>query len=140
MSLITTYSDPLHRAAVIALWRDTFAYGTPHNDPALAIDKKLQVDDGLFFVAMERATLAGTAMAGYDGHRGWIYSVAVAPAFRGRGIGAALVRHAEAALAARGCLKLNLQIVAGNEQVVGFYQSLGFAVEPRVSMGKRLPV
>jgi ribosomal protein S18 acetylase RimI-like enzyme len=89
---------------------------------------------------MERDTLAGTAMAGYDGHRGWIYSVAVAPQFRRRGIGAALVRQAEAALAARGCLKLNLQIVAGNEQVVGFYPSLGFAVEPRVSMGKRLSV
>jgi ribosomal protein S18 acetylase RimI-like enzyme len=55
------------------------------------------------------------------------------------GVGTALVRHAEQALTQRGCMKINLQIVSGNEGVSRFYQSLGYAVEPRISMGKRIP-
>jgi ribosomal protein S18 acetylase RimI-like enzyme len=78
-------------------------------------------------------------MAGYDGHRGWIYSVAVSTAHRRRGIGSQLVRMAERALATMGCVKVNLQIMEGNEHVTAFYAALGFSVEKRVSMGKRLP-
>ena len=77
-------------------------------------------------------------MAGYDGHRGWIYSVAVAPSYLRRGIGARLVSFAEKALTAKGCVKINLQIMEGNESVAAFYSSLGFSVEKRVSMGKRI--
>lgn len=76
-------------------------------------------------------------MSGYDGHRGWLYSLAVLPEHRHAGIGSALVLHAEKALLSRGCLKINLQVVESNSQVVTFYQALGYAVEPRVSMGKR---
>ncbi|SEA17414.1 GNAT family acetyltransferase [Variovorax sp. YR216] len=137
--VIATYSDGIHRAGVVALWHKTFDYGTPHNDPDYSLDMKLRADDGLLFVALEGGAVIGTTMAGFDGHRGWIYSVAVDPAFRRRGIGAALVRHAEQALKALGCPKVNLQIVTGNEQVVAFYESLGFSVEPRISMGKRFP-
>ena len=54
-------------------------------------------------------------------------------------MGAALIRHAEDALAAMGCTKVNLQVRASNAAVVAFYQKLGFSVEERVSMGKRLP-
>jgi ribosomal protein S18 acetylase RimI-like enzyme len=136
MVSITRYDDALHRASVIELWRAVFAYTQPHNDPALAIDRKLAADDGLFFVALQGGSVAGTVMAGYDGHRGWLYAVAVQTAHQRQGIGAALVRHAEAALAARGCLKINLQITGGNEVVTGFYEALGYRVEPRVSMGK----
>ncbi|WP_431276052.1 GNAT family acetyltransferase [Variovorax ureilyticus] len=138
-TVIATYSDGVHRAGVVALWRKTFDYGTPHNDADYSLDLKLKADDGLLFVALEDGAVIGTTMAGFDGHRGWIYSVAVDPAFRRRGIGAALVRHAEQALKAQGCPKVNLQIVTGNEQVIGFYESLGFSVEPRISMGKRFP-
>ena len=137
--LIATYSDGVHRAGVVALWRKTFDYGTPHNDAGYSLDLKLKADDGLLFVALDNGAVIGTTMAGFDGHRGWIYSVAVDPCHRRRGIGAALVRHAERALAALGCPKINLQIISSNEQVVGFYEALGFSVEPRISMGKRLP-
>jgi ribosomal protein S18 acetylase RimI-like enzyme len=82
--------------------------------------------------------VAGTIMAGYDGHRGWLYSLAVAPEHRRRGIGSALVRHAEQELRKRGCLKINLQILEANAAVAAFYEALGYAVEPRVSLGKRL--
>lgn len=139
MAQIITYDDNLHRDAVIALWRDVFAYPTAHNRPELALERKLAVDD-LLFVAVQDGQVVGTTMAGYDGHRGWLYSVAVHPAWQQHGIGAALVRHAETALAALGCLKINLQITAGNDVVAGFYERLGYVVEPRISMGKVLPL
>ena len=138
MMEINPYQNSIHRAQVIQLWGDVLGYQSGHNRPALVIDKKLAVQDGLFFAALEAAEVAGTVLAGYDGHRGWLYSVAVHPAHQHKGIGSALVRHAEQALAARGCMKINLQIVGGNEGVTAFYAALGYAVEPRVSMGKRI--
>ncbi len=135
MPSIHTYDDALHRDAVIALWRDVFDYPTAHNRPDLALARKLAVDD-LLFVAINDGAVVGTTMAGYDGHRGWLYSVAVHPAWQKHGLGAALVRHAEAVLTALGCMKINLQITAGNDAVAGFYERLGYVVEPRISMGK----
>lgn len=135
---IGVYRDRQHRAQVAALWQQAFGYDTPHNRPELAIDKKLAVDDGLFFVATDKAAVIGTLMAGYDGHRGWLYSVAVHPDYRRQGLGASLVRHGEQALIALGCLKINLQINLGNDTVVGFYEALGYGVEPRISMGKKI--
>jgi ribosomal protein S18 acetylase RimI-like enzyme len=136
---IVPYSDTSHRPQVVALWKASFGYETAHNAPGLAIDKKLAVNDGLFFVALSGERVIGTVLAGYDGHRGWLYSVAVDATQRQQGLGKALVRHAEDALARRGCMKINLQIADGNEQVTGFYESLGYGVEKRVSMGKRIP-
>jgi ribosomal protein S18 acetylase RimI-like enzyme len=136
---IAHYNDQSHRSQVIALWKKVFAYETAHNRPALVIDKKLAVNDDLFFVAIAGDTVAGTIMAGYDGHRGWIYSVAVSPSHRRQGIGAQLVSHAERALINKGAVKINLQIMQGNESVIEFYASLGFSVEKRISMGKPIP-
>lgn len=138
MHTITPYCDASHRQQVIELWQTVFGYEDAHNAPELSIDRKLAVADGLFFVALVDDVVAGTVMAGYDGHRGWLYSVAVHPSQRQQGLGAALIRFAEDALAARGCLKVNLQIRGGNERVAAFYESLGFVVEDRVSMGKKL--
>jgi ribosomal protein S18 acetylase RimI-like enzyme len=135
---ILPYSDAAHRIEVVALWEEVFRYQATHNQPALVIDKKLENNDGLFFVALSSGTVIGTVMAGYDGHRGWIYSMAVSPAHRRRGIGSQLVRFAEEVLASKGCLKVNLQIMAGNESAVAFYAALGFSVEERISMGKRI--
>jgi ribosomal protein S18 acetylase RimI-like enzyme len=136
--VITPYVDAVHRSQVEALWKTVFGYEAAHNNPRLAIDKKLEVDDQLFFVAVEEMTVVGTIMAGYDGHRGWLYSVAVAPSHRRQGIGSRLVLHAERALSRKGCVKINLQILEDNESVVAFYAALGFSVEKRVSMGKRI--
>jgi len=77
-------------------------------------------------------------MGGYDGHRGWIYSVAVQPDFRRDGIGTALCQQLEEELRNRGCLKVNLQVRSDNWNVIAFYQSLGFDFEDRISLGKRL--
>ena len=139
MHAITPYDNATHRPQVIELWKTAFGYDAPHNAPGLVIDKKLDMKDDLFFVALFEGRVVGTIMAGYDGHRGWLYSVAVHPDCRHKGLGAALVRHAEKALMGRGCVKINLQIADGNERVTGFYESLGFVVEKRVSMGKLIP-
>jgi ribosomal protein S18 acetylase RimI-like enzyme len=136
---IELFENGRHRGQVIDLWRTVFAYETPHNQPGLAIDRKLEVKDDLFWVAMDGPGVVGTTMAGYDGHRGWIYSVAVHPSRRKQGIGTQLMARAEQALAERGCMKINLMILGGNEAVAAFYSSLGYAVEPRISMGKTIP-
>jgi ribosomal protein S18 acetylase RimI-like enzyme len=124
--------------AVIALWNEVLPDSAPHNDPVTTIRQKLAVERDLFFVAVVEGAVVGTVMGGYDGHRGWVYAVAVRPQHRRRGIGAALLRRLEAALAERGCLKVNLQVRASNAEVIAFYEKLGYAVEERVSMGKRL--
>lgn len=82
--------------------------------------------------------MVGTVMAGYDGHRGWIYTVAVIPVYQKTGIGTALLKHAEKRLSELGCVKINLQILEDNKDVEAFYQANGYVTEKRISMGKRL--
>ncbi|CAG1011651.1 N-acetylglutamate synthase [Burkholderiales bacterium] len=138
MPQIREYLDATDRAQLIDLWRTVFGYETAHNDPALAIAKKCDANDHLFFVAELDGRVIGSAMAGYDGHRGWLYAVAVHPSHRRAGLGSRLVRHAERTLAAAGCMKINLQLLAANEATAAFYQTMGYVIEPRVSMGKVL--
>ncbi|HWG46622.1 MAG TPA: GNAT family acetyltransferase [Gemmataceae bacterium] len=123
---------------VIALWNESLSDPAPHNHPATAIRKKLAVERDLFLVAEVSGAVVGTVMGGYDGHRGWVYSVAVKPQFREQGIGSALIRCLEATLFDLGCLKINLQVRSSNAGVIAFYEKLGYGVEERVSMGKRL--
>src|SRR5271169_736634 len=99
---IRPYQDS-DEPAVIALWNQVLPHSAPHNDPATAIRKKLAVERDLFFVAESAGVVVGTVMGGYDGHRGWIYSVATDPAHRRQGIGSALLRRVESALLERGC-------------------------------------
>jgi len=137
---ITTFNAEAHRGQVIDLWIAVFGYEADHNEPGLVIQRKEAINDGLFFVSVSPGNqLTGTVMCGYDGHRGWIYSLAVWPDLQRSGIGNALMSHGEEALRVRGCLKINLQIMEGNEDVQAFYRTLGYSVEKRVSMGKRLP-
>ncbi len=134
---IRVYREADERA-VADLWREIFPDAPEWNVPERDIWRKLSVQRELFFVACNDDALIGTAMAGYDGHRGWVYYVAVAPANRRQGIGEALMRRVESGLAAAGCPKLNLQVRAENIGVVAFYKKLGYTIEERVSLGKRL--
>jgi ribosomal protein S18 acetylase RimI-like enzyme len=124
--------------AVTALWNSVFPGATPWNEPRVIIAKKLALQRELFFVAVSEEAVVGTAMGGFDGHRGWLYTVAVRPDKQRRAIGSALVRRIENALTALGCPKLNLQVRPPNIGAVAFYESLGYSVEERISMGKRL--
>jgi len=126
----------------VALWRLAFpGYGDsmkPHRDPRASLERKLAAGDGLFWAAERGGRVIGTIMAGWDGHRGWLYSLAVAPDARRGGVARALVAHAETALVARGCPKVNLQVLASNEPARAFWAAAGYAVEEVVSFGKRL--
>jgi ribosomal protein S18 acetylase RimI-like enzyme len=136
---IEEYSDARHRDQVIRLWEDVFGRASAaHNQPAVSIAKKTAVHDGLFFVATANSAVVGTVMAGYDGHRGWIYTLVVAGTHRHRGIGSVLLTHAGKKLKQLGCLKVNLQIRDGNDAVESFYLKNGYSTEKRISMGKRL--
>ena len=137
---ITPFHSEAHRGQVIDLWTTVFGYEAKHNEPSLVIQRKEEMKDGLFLVSVSPSNkVTGTVMCGYDGHRGWIYSLAVSPELQRSGVGSALMSHAEAVLRARGCMKINLQIMEGNEGVEAFYRTLGYSAEKRVSMGKRLP-
>jgi ribosomal protein S18 acetylase RimI-like enzyme len=135
---IVDFNNIKHRDKVIDLWRDVFGYEAAHNRPELVIDKKLDTGDGLFFIALEDQQVVGTVMAGYDGHRGWIYSIAVHPDHRKQGIGSKLLAYTQVKLEDLGCLKVNLQIMEGNEEVRKFYLANGYSIEQRISMGKKL--
>ena len=137
-SKIIEFNNVKHRKQVVDLWQTVFGYETTHNSPELVIDKKLQNNDGQFFVAQIEEKVVGTIMAGYDGHRGWIYSIAVHPEFQKQGIGSELLKFAQSKLESLGCLKINLQIMEGNEAVQRFYKANGYSVEQRISMGKKL--
>ena len=137
--IITAFDNRLHRDKVISLWKEVFGYEADHNLPQLVIDKKLEFGDGLMFIAQNNESVIGTIMAGYDGHRGWIYSIAVSPNFQKQGIGSAMLSFAERKLSELGCMKINLQIMEGNEVVENFYLLNGYETEKRISMGKCLP-
>jgi ribosomal protein S18 acetylase RimI-like enzyme len=123
---------------VAALWREIFIDESAYTHPEEDIWRKLKVQRELFLVAVFGGKVAGTAMAGFDGHRGWVYYLAVSPRHRKRGVGSALMKRVEEDLKAMGCPKLNLQVRAWNIGTVAFYKKLGYRIEERVSMGKPL--
>lgn len=135
--------------AAVSLWQEC-GLTRPWNDPRADIARKLAVQSGLFLVAEDAAArgsehadefgtaLVGTVMAGYDGHRGWMYYLASAPERRGQGIGKALVAEAERRLEALGCPKAMLIVRRENDAVVGFYDSLGYDENDVLLLGKRL--
>src|SRR4030043_2182543 len=114
--------------SVISLWKYVFNPQKPYNDPEIAIDMKIKQNDGLFFVAEENYQIIGTIIAGFDGHRGWLYSLALHPQHRRKGIGTQLVKKAIGELKKLGCLKVNLQINSDNAEVVEFYKKNDFLV------------
>lgn len=130
-----------HEAGVVELWKSVFGYESPQNEPTLSIAKKVAVSDGLFFVAEVDGDgrVVGSVMGGYDGHRGWIYSLAVHSEWRERSVGTALMQQIENALIELGCMKINLQVMENNAGAESFYQKLGYVNEPRISMGKQIP-
>jgi len=123
---------------VASLWLHVFPDDPPWNRPAEIIRRKLVVQPHLFWVGVLEQEIVATVMAGYDGNRGWIYHLAVAPGLRGKGFGRAMMAEAEGRLQSLGCPKVNLQVRASNVNAVGFYQNLGYLTEERISMGKRL--
>jgi ribosomal protein S18 acetylase RimI-like enzyme len=124
-------------AQVIALWQKCDLL-RPWNDPHKDIARKLSVRPDLFLVGTMDGQVIASVMAGYDGHRGWLNYLGVAPEYRRRGFAASIVAEAERLLAAEGCPKINLQVRTSNQQVIDFYRRVGYVFDDVVSMGKRL--
>jgi len=135
--LIRPYGES-DQADVIALWHEAFPDDPLWKSPSAVISRKIGVQRELFLVGEHEGRIVATVITGFDGVCGWIYRLAVAPRERHQGRGRAMMREAEKQLRQLGCPKINLQVRASNEEVVKFYRALGYAVEERISMGKRL--
>lgn len=123
--------------AAIDLWH-TAALTRPWNDPEDDLQRALSGSTSTVLAALEDDELLGTVMVGEDGHRGWVYYLAVDPDSRGRGIGGALMTASEVWLRARGCVKLNLMVRSTNSAVQGFYAALGYGDDEVAVLSKRL--
>ena len=122
---------------VAALWRAAgISLSAGDDEPGLA--RKLERDPELFFVAEEHGAIVGVVMGCYDGRRGWINHLAVAPEQQRRGLGASLVAELENRFRAIGCAKVNLLIEPSNAGVQTFYERSGYAVDPLIFMEKWL--
>ena len=125
------------REAVIALWRAA-GLTRPWNDPGADFDRAVAGVGSTILLLRAQGVLLGTAMVGEDGHRGWVYYLAVTEAARGQGHGRALMAAAEAWLRPRGRPKLQLMVREGNDAAIGFYRALGLEPQPVVTLGRFL--
>jgi ribosomal protein S18 acetylase RimI-like enzyme len=123
--------------AVTALWH-ACNLTAPYNDPSSDFRFALGKASSDILVAAEGGEIVGSVMVGHDGHRGWLYYVAVAPQHRKKGIGRALVKAAEQWLSDRGVPKVHLMVRETNATVVEFYARMGYDPMPRVNMQKWL--
>ncbi len=133
---IRSYHEP-DQEAVVQLWLDC-GLVVPWNDPLEDIQRKLSLQREMFLVGLVGDQLVAAVMAGYEGHRGWINYLAVAPDHRNRGFGQDMMAEAEARLRALGCPKINLQVRNSNAGVIEFYRRIGYSIDDVTSMGKRL--
>ncbi len=121
--------------AVAELWR-VCGLTRPWNDPYDDIGSARTNASSEIFLAItcDGGEIAGSVMVGYDGHRGWVYYVAVAPEYRAQRLGKRLMRHAETWLRKLGARKVMLMIREDNEEVRRFYEGLGYETEKRTVM------
>jgi ribosomal protein S18 acetylase RimI-like enzyme len=124
-------------AAVIELWQQC-KLTRPWNDPKKDIQRKLNVQSHLFLVGVLEQQLVSSVMAGYEGHRGWINYLAVAPEYQRQGIGRVMMAEVEQLLRNTGCPKINIQVRSSNQDVLQFYQALGYLPDEAICLGKRL--
>ena len=122
---------------VVALWQEC-GLTRPWNDPRRDIARKLTVQPELFLVGELDGKIIASVMAGYEGHRGWVNYLAVAPEHRRQGFGRVLMQEAEERLLALGCPKLNIQVRNSNAEGLGFYRGIGYVQDEAISLGKRL--
>ncbi len=122
-------------AAVIGLWRESgmMRWSDPRKDMA----RKMTVNPEWFLVGETDGRAGATCRIGYEGHRGWINLLAVAPTWQGGGPGRARMVKAERILRAEGCAKINRQVRATNPPVIAFDEKLGFGTEDFVNVGQR---
>ena len=122
---------------VIALWQRC-DLTRPWNDPAADIALARKGANATVLVGRDGGSLVASVLVGHDGHRGWVYYVAVDPDCRHNGYGRVIMAAAEDWLRARGLEKLQLMVRGDNAEVQTFYQSLGYFEQERVVFAKWL--
>lgn len=125
------------KEAVIQLWHDCNLV-VPWNDPEKDIQRKVSVGSEYFLVGECEGKLMASVMGGYDGHRGYVNYLVIAPMFRNRGFAHMMMSEIEKKLKAAGCPKINLMVRKTNIDIVEFYESLGYQADQSVILGKRL--
>jgi ribosomal protein S18 acetylase RimI-like enzyme len=129
--------SPDHFDAAVELWHE-LAVTRPWNDPLDDLQRALAGPASAVLAGTEGETLIATAMVGYDGHRGWVYYLAVRSGVRGLGHGRAMMRACEEWLTERGVPKINLMVRGDNETARAFYAALGYAPDDVVVLSRRL--
>ena len=124
-------------ADAVALWEEA-GLTRPWNDAAGDFLRAVEGPASVVLGIRDAGVLIGAAMVGDDGHRGWVYYLAVADAARGRGLGRELMDAAEAWLRARGCPKIQFMVRSDNSVVLDFYEHLGYPHQDVVVRGRRL--
>jgi ribosomal protein S18 acetylase RimI-like enzyme len=123
--------------AVVALWQRC-GLTRPWNDPAADIALARRGPNAAILLGRENGSVVASVLVGHDGHRGWVYYVAVDPDCRHRGYGRVIMDAAEDWLRARGIEKMQLMVRADNSEVQAFYQSLGYFEQQRIVYAKWL--
>ena len=124
-------------ADVIALWQRC-GLTRPWNDPAADIALARKGENAAMLVGRDDSGIVASVLVGHDGHRGWVYYVAVDPDCRHKGYGRVIMDAAEGWLCLRGIEKLQLMVRPDNSQVQAFYQSLGYLEQERIIYAKWL--
>jgi ribosomal protein S18 acetylase RimI-like enzyme len=124
-------------AAVIALWQRC-DLTRPWNDPAADIALARRGPNSTILIGRDGDAVVATAMVGHEGHRGWVYYVAVDPDRRCSGYGRAIMDAAEEWLRQAGIAKLQLMVLPDNARVQAFYESIGYDEQERVIYAKWL--
>jgi ribosomal protein S18 acetylase RimI-like enzyme len=124
-------------AAATALWHET-GLTRPWNDPATDLHRAMEAPDSTILAAVDEGSLVATAMVGHDGHRGWVYYLAVAPALQGRGLGRQMMAACEEWVKEQRIPKIQLMVRAENAAAMGFYEKLGYTNAEVVVLGRRL--
>ncbi|PYF04065.1 hypothetical protein BJ122_10443 [Rhodopseudomonas faecalis] len=124
-------------SAVVALWQDC-GLTRPWNDPAADIALARRGDNSEVLIGRAGEAIVATAMVGHEGHRGWVYYVAVDPAHRQQGFGRAIMEAAEHWLRQRDIVKMQLLVRPENTKVQAFYETLGYGVQERIVYAKWL--
>jgi ribosomal protein S18 acetylase RimI-like enzyme len=140
MSLATLSFAPIEDAdvaAVIDLWQRC-GLTRPWNDPAADIALARRGPNSTILIGRDDGAIVATAMVGHEGHRGWVYYVAVDPDCRAKGHGRAIMNAAEDWLRQAGIAKLQLMVRPDNAKVQAFYESLGYDEQERVIYAKWL--
>ena len=124
-------------ASVISLWKQC-GLTRPWNNSQQDITRKLKVQPELFVVGEVDGQVMASAMAGYDGHRGSVYYLAVSPHYQESGYGRKIMAWIEQTLLEMGCPKLNIVVRSSNKNVLRFYDALGYVTDDVISLGKRI--